>query len=64
MQPGYCYVWVGEGIWGNSDCEGWDIDIYAPKGGEVALTLHRIDGVVCRVWQCPDGKIRAQVKLG
>lgn len=41
----------------SADC--WAIEVYKPTGEESELGRRRIDDVVCLVFLCPDGVVRA-----
>lgn len=63
MMPGYAYQFDPFDLarsYYDSSSEDWDTVIYSPTGRERYLMTRRIDGCPCRVYQCEDGKIRAQ----
>jgi hypothetical protein len=61
MHSGYCFALETADPWNISDDEVWAIEIYAPIARERFMGRRRIDGTVCSVWECPDGRFRAQV---
>lgn len=61
MASGYCYeLEEGARPFASSD-ESWDTEVYEPTGGEAWRGQRRIDGETCQIFECPDGRFRAQV---
>lgn len=45
--------------WMTADDEAWETVVYAPTHLDTLAGVRRIDGKVCRVYQCDDGLYRA-----
>lgn len=59
MPAGYCYEFTVGGDWRGGPSDDWDTEIYTPAGGERKLGAKYIDGTLCAVFECPDGRLRA-----
>ncbi len=70
MPSGYCFelTWItpplhdDTAVYRTPDAD-WDTVVYKPDGGERAVGDRKIDGCLCVVFHCPDGKYRAVNKV-
>jgi hypothetical protein len=60
MRDGYAFELQTEEDWRTAHNDSWETVVYTATGGEDWIGSRSIDGSVCKVFACPDGKFRAQ----
>lgn len=60
LESGYVFE-LDSGVtdWASASDESWNIEVYKAGSVEREIGRRRIDGVVCLVFLCPDGVVRA-----
>lgn len=62
MVSGYCYELAGDMRPFEATNDHWEILAYEPNGSEELVDQSQINGDICFVFKCQDGKYRAQGK--
>lgn len=55
----YAFVFNGSDDWRKSVADDWDLDVVEFDGTEKVIGHRQIDGSICKILQCSDGRLIA-----
>lgn len=58
----YAFIYRGDGDWKLSVADDWDLDVVELEGDEKVIGHRQIDGSICRILQCSNGRLVAITK--